>query len=241
MNKRKKYIITITTLVIVLPILVVVVSLGVKIVPMMLEGTPDSMLNMDDSDKFVFDSTKVTTELIAFKPDTNLYTKIDIHREKGIPRFGIITDAEGNVLDTAWYVPNDIQQYLDTYDTPKITDTALTVWWKGSSFNIVVIDVLTGNIIVDSVFKGQPASMYENSWLFAGIFNNEKSSDDFKEPKSDNPGVTFSYNKIPNGLHFIYVKHDNKFVFMETITKGIKRIRHLDSNQSLNIHTKYKV
>lgn len=254
MTKHKKRIIIIVALIIALPVVGFAVFVGTKILPIMLDTEiPDYVLNADDSDKFADEAEKITTELIAYKSDTNLYTKIDIHRENGIPRFGIITDNKGHIMDTVWYVSNDIPRYKSVFTGPEWTDTSLTFWWEETPFNIVVVDALTGQIVIDSAFKGQPTSMFEDGMPttmlaynnpFGEVVDTIKAGGTnatyLREPKEDNQGITFSYKKIPNGLHFIYVKYDNKVVCMETVTKGVKRIRHTDSNPNHNTHTRYR-
>jgi hypothetical protein len=184
---------------------------------------------------------KVNTELIPCSSDSNSYIRIDIHRNYGIPRFGIVTDCNGQILDTVHYTTSDFVRHLGTHNAPKFTDTSVTVWWEKTSFFVIVMNVLTGEPVVQEVCKGQPSSMFEGFWPDTVTFSDSVDASGHpvdtslaitpangekfvNAPTSDNPGTTVNFSKIPNGLYFIFLIDGTGKVFnMTTINRGIER------------------
>ena len=196
---------------------------------------------------------KVTTELIPCISDSNSYTRVNIHRKYGIPQFGIVTNCNGQTLDTVWYpFLKNANIYEGMIIAPVETDTSITVWLENKSdttldsFSIIIMDVLTGNIYSFSIFQGIHSNCFENTWpnpLYlsnseGGTITNTISFIPGKAPKNIkdeylNEGHTFNYSNIPNGLYFLsvikyyydYITYNNKFVvpYMRTIAKGIER------------------
>ena len=65
---------------------------------------------LDDFDRGIMSVNSITTELIECSPSSNVYNRIDIHRNYGVPRFGIVWDCSQNV-DTVWYIPNTFNMF----------------------------------------------------------------------------------------------------------------------------------
>lgn len=172
---------------------------------------------------------KVTTELVPCSPTSNIYTRIDIHRNYGIPRFGIITDCTSQILDTVWYVPNVFGRFNGVISPPEETATSITVFWEETLFSVKIMNILTGEIVLDETHSGQA------SGLFASLGTNVLVPVDPDLPEitfpggtpsvktSDNPGTTIDFSDIPDGLYFLYIVDvgNSTIPYMKTIRKNI--------------------
>lgn len=174
---------------------------------------------------------KITTELMPCSPTSNVYTKIEIHRNYGIPRFGIITDCTQN-LDTVWYLPNNLVRSKVGINRPTTTDTSITVFWKDAAFTLKVIDVMTGNVVLNETRTGQPASLFGETIYSVPLSDTingpitktiEFPSGGFTPKTDSNPGATISLANLPDGIYFIYIvgAGTNEIAWMRTIRKGI--------------------
>lgn len=188
---------------------------------MLFDGPPDYVF--DSFHRYWYDEEKVTTELIPCSSDSNSYTRIDIHRNYGIPRFAVITDCNGQILDTVNYSLGDFGRYRGMYNSPEYTDTSITVWWENTPFYVIITDVLTGEPVIQEVFKGQPSSMFNDTYLSDTIdfYDSLDASgnpvnlnisiripEGYKfprTPKYDNNGTTVNYSHIPDGLYFLFI------------------------------------
>jgi len=180
---------------------------------------------------------KVTTELIECSSTSNVYNRIDIHRNHGVPRFGIITDCLQNV-DTVWYIPSTVNRSMGGINAPVATGNSITVWWKESLFTVRIMDILTGNVVLDEVRLGQPASLFVSADAFFGSPNglhqvsdvpNGPATNTISFPagtsfkKDNNAGTTIDYSNLPDGLYWIYItdNSNNTIPWMVTIRKGV--------------------
>lgn len=178
---------------------------------------------------------KITTELMPCSPTSNVYTKIEVHRNYGIPRFGVITDCAQQTLDTVWYLPNNLVRSETGINRPTTTDTSITIFWQESAFTLKVIDVMTGNVVLNETRTGQPASLFGET-IFGDTIHLSKTiggpttktiafpEGSAIQPKLDsNPGATISLANLPNGIYFIYIigAGTNEIAWMRTIRKGI--------------------
>ena len=173
---------------------------------------------------------KITTELIKCSSASNVYTKIEIMRNYGIPRYGITTDCNNNI-DTVWYIPTILNGTTSGgIVLPAVTDTSITVWWREGNYNVKIMDVLTGNIVLDETNDGLMASLFRepiNPDSLIGNINAEtgKKIIDFGEffpPLDNNQGTTINYSNLSNGLYWIYIINEKNLIcYMQTIRKGI--------------------
>jgi len=185
---------------------------------------------------------KVNTELIPCSSDSNSFTRIDIYRNYGVPRFGIVTNCNGQILDTVHYTTNDFRRFTGTSNVPEYTDTSITVYWEKTSFIVIVMNVLTGEPVIQEICKGQPSSMFEGFFPDTVTFSDSIDASGrpvdtslaitpadggkfVNVPTDDNPGTTVSFAKIPKGLYFIFILDGitGEVVNMTTINKGIER------------------
>jgi len=177
---------------------------------------------LDDYARSKFMETVVTTELIECSSSSNVYT-ININRNYGVPRFGVITDCSQNV-DTVWYMPNNITGSTSGgINTPLVTNADITVWWKEGTFNVKIMDVLTGNVVLDTASIGQQANEFDNKIDSIQLADSTTIAFDNLIPKkTTNPGVTINYSYLPNGLYWVYIIDGNNVIwYMNTIRKGI--------------------
>lgn len=175
---------------------------------------------------------KITTELMPCSPTSNVYTKIEVHRNYGIPRFGVITDCAQQTLDTVWYLPNNLVRSETGINRPTTTDTSITVFWKDAAFTLKVIDVMTGNVVLNETRTGQPASLFGETIYSVPLSDTingpitktiEFPSGGFTPKTDSNPGATISLANLPDGIYFIYIvgAGTNEIAWMRTIRKGI--------------------
>ena len=188
-----------------------------------------SQFNLDDFGKYIGISEKVTTELIECSATSNIYKRIDIHRNYGVPRFGVITDCNQNI-DTVWYIPSNYNRLTSGgINAPEITDTSITIWWNGVYFTLKIMDVSTGNVVLNETHSGQAASLFANigntlelSDAYGGPVANTITFDNFYAKEDNNPGTTITYSDLANGLYWIYIVDDNNVIwYMNTLRKGI--------------------
>ena len=173
---------------------------------------------------------KVTTELIPCSANSNVYKRIDIHRNYGVPRFGIITDCASKI-DTVWYVPKDyINDAYGGIILPDETDTSITIIpieemkknWNENPFIIVVTDILTGKAAFAYKYEGEHLSLFPD---FSPVDTTSLiDADKHIKIKRDENLITIYYgNNIPNGLYFLsIITNTNKIIYMKTIRKGIE-------------------
>lgn len=212
------------------------ISVNDIIFDILLSDMRDSMSASMDDDYWVAVNNPewVGTELFKNSSDTNSYIEMSIHRDYGIPRFGIPTDNNGNVLDTVWYI-TDCKPFDGTANWFDYTDTSITVYWRETPFRVLVIDILTGDTVLQEVHKGQPASMFadapQTSFEFydsvdaSGNLHNPSSAWVVSNPASaqpfrrvDNLGTTINFANLPNGSYFIVTIDVNRNVLIETRT-----------------------
>ena len=115
---------------------------------------------LDDFSIYTFKEEGITTELIECNPTSDGYAKASIYRNYGIPRFGVIINCNQNI-DTILYIPDTFKRSTSGgINSPLFTDTAITIWWKEDNFNVKIMDVLTGNIVLDKTHQGQSAGSF---------------------------------------------------------------------------------
>ena len=185
---------------------------------------------LDDFQNYWGFDEKITTELIECNPSSNVYTKINIYRNYGVPRYGVITDCSQNV-DTVWYIPSVYDRSISGgINAPKMTDTSLTVWWAGSYFIVNIMDVLTGDVVLKETHSGQAPSLFGETittfqYLDSNVVGGISTVDfggGFQPKNSSNPGTTIDYSYLPDGLYWIYIVDRNNIIwYMKTIRKGI--------------------
>ena len=173
---------------------------------------------LDDFAMYTFVETASTKELIP-----NAGTII-IHRNYGIPRFGEALN-NSNTVDTIMYIPNDfVRPQSGGINTPLLTDTSLTVWWKEGTFNVKIMDVQTGNVVMDNYYQGQSVDQFGDRIDTLELANSDLLVfDGGSNPvEPTNSGVHISYNHIPNGLYWVYIADNSKNIwYMKTIRKGL--------------------
>lgn len=176
--------------------------------------------------------SQVTTELIECCLTSNVYTKIDIHREYGVPRYGIVTDCSSKIIDTVWYIPNNFIRSESGINTPKVTDTSIIIWWGKNQFTFKIMNILTGEVILNETHMGQSSNLFSNGFLEMPLRETADTNStivttiSFDEPffprKYNNIGTTINYNGLSDGLYWIYiVNENNEIVWMITIRKEI--------------------
>ena len=165
----------------------------------------------------------ISSELIQCGPNSNISMEISIHRNYGIPRFGVIVDCNQNV-DTVVYISSTFNKNtVGGINSPLYTDTAITIWWKEGNFDVKIMDVLTGNVVLDGTHSGQSISEFGNKLdtLFLADSTTFVIEGDARFKKSSNPGVTINYANLPNGLYWIYIVSGNTIYYMKTLRKGV--------------------
>lgn len=207
-------------------ILVVVVAFGLgAVLYIAVNASPIYEEFNNDYGRYGHLEKKVTTESIECSENSNVHTKIDIHRNYGIPRFGIVTDCAGQMLDTVWYMPNNIIRAGGGWNGPNKTDTSITIWWREGSFTVQIMNVLTGDIVLNEKHNGQSASLFEEP--IGAMEQTNVGSIEFPEPfypkKDSNPGTTITYSNLPNGLYWLYILNgtDNRLRALYNIRKGV--------------------
>jgi len=186
---------------------------------------------------------KVTTELIPTSPDYSSYISMDFYWDYGIPRFGIPTDHNGKILDTVWYTPSDYSRFDGMINSPKYTDTSITVYWYKTPFIVMIIDVLTGKPIFEEVFNGQPSSMFEGTsgggtikfYDSVDVYGNLHNPTDaftfsdisHPDKKDNNLGTTIDYANLPDRVYMLYLvdKNTKAIADMRTIRKNVQTTR----------------
>jgi len=171
---------------------------------------------------------KVTTELIECNSTSNVYKKINIHREYGVPRYGVIMDCNQNV-DTVWYISNIYNRSTSGgINSPEFTDTSVTVWWEEGSFTVKIMDILTGNVVLDESHTGQHSSFFSDIIHSLDDYSSGTKTEiiefvgGFCPKKDNNIGTTIYYRNLPNGLYWIYIVDENDIIWsMRTMRKGI--------------------
>ena len=179
---------------------------------------------LDDFARYTFLKEGTTTELIECSATSNIYKKIDIDREFGIPRFGIITDCNQNI-DTVQYIPNNlIRSESGGITSPLFTDTAITIWWKSGNFTVNIMNVLTGDVVLSETHSEQAANEFNERIDSLKLADSTiiEFPGGFTSPKTSNPGITITYSDLANGLYWVYIVDDNNVIwYMNTLRKGI--------------------
>jgi len=182
-------------------------------------------LTLDDFSVCIFKQDTVTTEFIECSPGADIYTRIDIHRNYGVPRFGIVTSCEGQILDTVEYIPSNFNRHTEGgINSPLVTDSTITIWWQKGFFTVTFMDVLNGEIVLSITAMGQPATGFHNAINFIDCDSTSSLAltTGFSPKKSTNPGELIGYSNLSNGLYWIYITDDNNVIwYMRTIRKGI--------------------
>jgi len=116
---------------------------------------------------------------------------------------------------------------------PQETDTAITVYWEEGKFSVKMMDLLTGNLVVDVTHDGQHTSLFEDFWpadtvLFSNSNNGTSDVvvfvDGAPRNKTDgNQGTIVDYSYIPEGIYFLYIvdETNSTIPWMITIRKGV--------------------
>jgi len=163
----------------------------------------------------------VSTELLPNDTNSDLSITVSVHRYNRFPRFGIPTvNNNGEVLDTVWYISADYAKFDGTTNIPKFTDTSVTVYWYETPFCVLMLDVLTGDTVLQEVHRGQPASMFEDSPTTSyQFYDSIDASGNLSSPSfalitsanshpyklENNLGTTINYGHLPKGSYFIFI------------------------------------
>jgi len=163
-----------------------------------------------------FDADFMTNaSIISIVESDQNKTKIEIYKSAGIPRYGIIFDSLGNVMDTVLYFDNSItSQLMSGIFMPYIYNDSLTLV-PSYSVTVLIMDITTGEVVLKEVAT-LPATKFRTIGTITGVEGMPtKVLLDNEQP------YKIGYENLPAGVYFIsFFNPNGEMIYIKTITKN---------------------